>query len=316
MSTDEVATLIDEESESNTNKQDKVFDLPFKLRARPAQYSLDDEIQFSCHKDIACFNKCCRNIEIQLTPYDILRLKKHLTISSKEFVARFTYPFEMDGQGIPGLRLIHKSKSSECIFLTEEGCSVYQNRPTACRYYPLGNIGVRQKKDHKVNIMYFIMKEDRCLGHNEAKTQTVREYLHEQGAAQYDQYNDDWRDIIINKRSSGPAIGKPSERSMQLFDMCSYDIDSFRDFIQTSSFLNLFNIDHQMLDFLTSNDEELLLFAMRFLKQVLFGRKTIPMKQAAMERSFEKREFILQQRLEAEKLAHEPVDALEELIEH
>ncbi len=47
----------------------------------PVQLALDDKFQFRCHKGIACFNKCCENIDIMLTPYDILRLKNRLGIT-------------------------------------------------------------------------------------------------------------------------------------------------------------------------------------------------------------------------------------------
>ncbi len=39
----------------------------------------EDSFQFNCHKGIACFNKCCENIDIMLAPYDVLRLKKRAT---------------------------------------------------------------------------------------------------------------------------------------------------------------------------------------------------------------------------------------------
>jgi len=35
----------------------------------------DKVIQFRCHKDVKCWNACCSNIDITLTPYDVLRLK-------------------------------------------------------------------------------------------------------------------------------------------------------------------------------------------------------------------------------------------------
>jgi len=307
--------VIDREGASHSHEDNQVLDPSFTLSVKADQYSLDDKIQFDCHKDIGCFNKCCKHIEIQLTPYDILRLKKHFEISSNEFVARFTFPFEMNSHGMPGLRLTHKPGSSECIFVTDEGCSVYEDRPTACRYYPLGNMGIRKKEPNKISTVFFIVKEDSCLGHNEQKTQTIREYLNEQGADFYDQYNEDWRDIIVKKRSRGSTIVKPNDRSMQLFDMCSYDIDSFREFIQTSTFLNLFDIDQNTLDILINYDEELLLFAMRFLKQVFFGKKTIPLKQFANEKHLQQPVNILQQKAKTEIVVHKSVELLEDWVD-
>ena len=34
----------------------------------PNQLDGDTVIQFRCHKDIDCFNACCRNIDIMMTP--------------------------------------------------------------------------------------------------------------------------------------------------------------------------------------------------------------------------------------------------------
>ena len=87
-----------------------------------------------------------------LTPYDIVRLKRRMDLSAGEFVARYTLPFEMDSHGLPGLKLATKPKSSACTFLTESGCSVYEDRPAACRYYALGNMGVRSKGASSVEV--------------------------------------------------------------------------------------------------------------------------------------------------------------------
>ncbi|HEY5602718.1 MAG TPA: YkgJ family cysteine cluster protein [Gammaproteobacteria bacterium] len=314
MSTEETVELNDETGISGPADTDQAFEIPFKNPVKPVQYTLDDRIQFNCHKGIACFNKCCKSIEIQLTPYDILRLKKHFDLTSKEFVARYTMPFEMDAHSMPGLRLVHKPGTTECVFLTEEGCSVYADRPTVCRYYALGNMGVRKKDGDKVEDVYFLVKEDHCLGHYEPKTQTVRDYLHEQGADQYDEFNKDWRDIIIKKRSSGPTIGKPSERSMQLFDMCSYDIDNFREFIQSPSFQSIFDLDEDTTRTLIEKDGELLKFAMRFLKQVLYGETSIPIKTGAREQRLQERHDVLQARKQAEIEKHKNKAAFDDYI--
>ena len=53
----------------------------------PVELNLDSEFQFHCHKGIACFNACCKNIDIQMTPYDIVRLKQRLEMNSSEFLS-------------------------------------------------------------------------------------------------------------------------------------------------------------------------------------------------------------------------------------
>jgi Fe-S-cluster containining protein len=270
--------------------------LPFQSPVQPVELRLDSEFQFNCHKGIACFNECCKSIDITLTPYDIVRLKRRLGMSSKEFVARHTVPFEMDAHGLPGLKMATKPGAGECVFLTQEGCSVYQDRPAACRYYALGNMAVRKKDSSDVEDVYFVVKEPHCLGHQEPVKQTVGEYRKNQGIDKYDEMNREWRDIVLKKRSSGPTVGKPSSRSMQLFDMCSYDMDSFREFIQSEGFQAVFDLDADQQARLKSDEDALLSFAFRFLKQVLFGEKSIPIKEGAREKRISERGEVWQTR--------------------
>lgn len=268
-----------------------VFDVPHKSPVRPHQIQATDEFQFDCHPGISCFNECCKNTQIQLTPYDIVRLKLRLGETSDEFVAKHTVPFEMDHHGLPGLRLATKPGTKVCVFLKESGCSVYEDRPTVCRYYALGNMGVRKTGRAIVEEAYFLVKERHCKGHFEPKKQTVDDYRKCQGVEHYDAMNREWRDIIIKKRTSGPTIGAPSTRSMQLFDMCSYDMDSFKSFIQSPGFRKLIALEDEKIQELVEDEEKRLVFAFKFLKQVLFGEKTIPVDdQAQQERLVEAKE--------------------------
>jgi uncharacterized protein len=255
----------------------------------PVKLGLDDTIQFDCHKGIACFNRCCRNIDITLTPYDILRLKRRLGLRAQDFIERYTVPFEMDHHGMPGLKLRTRADSPACQFVTEEGCAVYTDRPAACRYYALGSMGLRKKDSPAVEDIYFVVREDHCLGHYEPRTLTVREYREEQGVDKYDEMNREWRDVVLKKRSSGPTIGKPSERSLQLFFLASYDVDGFREFVMSPGFQDIFDLDAPTLEQLQTDDEALLQFGVRFLKQVLFGEMTIPRRQDALERRMAQR---------------------------
>lgn len=270
--------------------------IPFESPVRPTQLGPDDAFRFDCHPGISCFNECCRNSDIQLLPYDIIRLKNRLQTTSCDFVARYTVPFQMDAHGLPGLKLQTRPGTRECVFLGAEGCTIYTDRPAACRYYALGNMGVRAKDSAIVEDMYFVVKEPHCKGHQEPRTRTVREYRREQGVDRYDELHREWRDIVIKKRSSGPTVGAPSGRSLQLFDLCSYDMDKFREFVQTSGFGEIFDTQAIGIDRLLKDEEALLAFAMRFLKQVLFGEMSIPQRAGAREARLAKRRARIQER--------------------
>ena len=255
---------------------------------QPVQLGPDDSFQFRCHKGIACFNKCCQNIDIMLAPYDVLRLKRRLKLSSRDFIDNFTRDYQMDGHGMPGLKLATKDESPACVFLRPEGCGVYEDRPSACRYYALGLLSMRKKDSPTDEDSYFVVKEDHCLGHQEPKTQTVRDYRKEQGLEEYDAINREWRQLVLKKRSSGPTIGKPSERSMELFFLGSYDLDGFREFISSSSFSELFELDPAETQALLADEVALLRFAFRFLRQALFGEISIPIRADAADKRRER----------------------------
>ncbi len=270
---------------------------PYISPIDPVELSLDDVVQFRCHTQISCFNVCCRNIDLPLTPYDILRLKRRFGLKSSEFVGQYTTPYPMDYHDLPGLKMNVKPGTTECIFLSEEGCTVYEDRPAACRYYALGSMGVRKKDDPNVENIYFVVKEDHCRGHEEPHRLTVSEYRQEQGVDRYDEMNEEWRDIILKKRSSGPTVGRPSDRSKQLFDMCSYDVDQFREFIQSTGFKEVYDLSEDEMTKLLQVEDELFQFAMRFLKQVLYGVMTIAMKPDAREKRLRR----ISERIKAQK---------------
>ena len=252
---------------------------------QPVSLGLDDKFRFRCRKGIACFNKCCENTDILLTPYDLLRLKNRLDLSSREFIDKYTRDCELDGHGMPGLKLGHRPGSAACVFLTPEGCGVYPDRPAACRYYALGHMALRKKGSPTDEEAYFVVKEPHCLGHEEPHEQTIREYRIEQGVDKYDDVNHDWRRIVLKKRSAGPAVGRPSQRSFELFFLASYDLDGFRAFVASKGFRRVFDVPEEEYRRILTDEEQLLRFAFRYLRQALYGEATIAlMEGAAAER--------------------------------
>jgi hypothetical protein len=256
---------------------------------QPVKLSLDDTIQFRCHKDIACFNECCKRIDIVLTPYDILRLKKRLELTSDEFLKQYTVPYEMDGHGMPGVKIRTADDNPACPFLREDGCSVYEDRPTVCRYYALGLMSMRTQNTLTDENAYFLIKEDHCLGHNEPRTLTIQAYRQEQDVEHYEEMDQEWRQIVLKKRSSGPTIGKPSPRSFQFFFMVSYNLDQCLAFIQSQGFADVYDLSTDEFEQLQTDDVALLKFGFRLLKQVLFGEMTIPLKADAMQKRVQQR---------------------------
>ena len=275
------------------------FNVPFESPVAPEQLGPDDVIQFRCHKDIACFNACCKNIDITLTPYDIARMARRLNVPTWQVMLKYTMPYDIDAHGMPGVKMRPVEGGTACQFVTDEGCSIYGDRPTACRYYAMGTMQLRRKEAKQLEDVYFMVKEPHCLGHDEPRTLTVAEYRQEQGVDEYDEINKEWMDIVIKKKSAGPTVGAPSERSLQLFSML-YDLDAFRLFTQSEGFQAMFDIDAATRRALDEDDKALLRFGARFVKQILFGEHSIALKSGAREKRYsERKDMIMKKHQEA-----------------
>jgi hypothetical protein len=254
---------------------------PPQSPVQPAQLTDDTVIRFRCHRDVACWNKCCEQIDITLTPYDLLRLKRRLDLTSQQLLAAYTVPFEMDSDGLPGVKLRTADDSPRCLFLTDAGCGIYADRPTACRYYPVALLSLRRSGQAEDEQSYALVREDHCLGHAEEREITIRDYRAEQGVDEYDALSRGWRQLILKKKSLGPKVGKPSPRTLQLFFLASYNLDGFRDFVLSDGFRAAHVLDDAEYDRLRDDDEYLIEFGARLLRQVLFGEASIPLRGAA-----------------------------------
>lgn len=287
---------------------DKTQNLPFAINpVVPQTFDASKVIQFQCRKGIACWNACCSNIDISLTPYDILRLKHRFETSSGEFLQKYTVPYEMEQDSIAGVKLRPVANGTACQFMTPEGCSVYDDRPTACRYYPVALLSLRRQDEYTDRASYALIEEPHCLGHKEPRQISVDAYRKEQGLEEYDDLARGWRQLILKKKSSGPSIGKPSKRSLELFFMVCYDIDRFSQFVASDGFSDIYDLPAQEMKDILCDDVELMQFGFRFLRQVLFGEETIPLRQEAAEQR-RLRHLERRQRIETEAAARRALE--------
>ncbi|MDH5231736.1 MAG: YkgJ family cysteine cluster protein [Gammaproteobacteria bacterium] len=274
--------------------------LPFESPLVPELLDGQHQIKFQCYKGIECYNACCKQADITLTPYDVIRMKTRLGLSSTDFLAKHTVPFEMDGDGLMGIKLKTTDDEPVCLFMNDEGCSIYEDRPSACRYYPSGLMSMRAKDSPTDQRHFFVVKEDHCKGHGLGDGISVDEYREQQGVIEYDEANHPWYQIMLKKKSAGPAVGTPSPTSLQFFFMCSYDIDRFKRFIQAESFSKAYDVSPDEIQSMLDDELKLLDFSFRLMKQVLFGEHTIPTMEGAAEKRAEERKEILEMRRQIE----------------
>lgn len=274
----------DTKSDPKTALNASFGDLPNQSALMPVRLLPTSKLQFDCHPGISCFNECCKRSRVTLTPYDLIRLKNRLGMQASEFVVRYTMPVELDAHGLPGIQLLPAEGETQCPMLGENGCTVYEDRPTACRYYPVGSGAFREAEAPDASDFFFLVKEDHCKGHDEPKEQTIANYCDGQGTEPYDEFNALWNRLILKKRSAGPAVGKPSPRSLEFFFMCSFDMEGMHDFISTPSFQEVYDLSPEELDKILNDEFERLRFSFRLLDQVLYGQNTIPMRKDAVEK--------------------------------
>lgn len=244
----------------------------------PVERTLDSKFKFRCYKDISCFNRCCRLTNILLTPYDILRMKNRLGISSGDFLEKYTYTHidEKSSHPFAVLKMMDDNEG-KCPFVTPEGCSIYEDRPTNCRYFPVGQgLMISGSQDEPVNKdFYFFIKEPECLGYQEDKEWTIGTWRIEQGVDLYDEMNSEWKEIQL--RRDNPGQPKLDQKKQPLIYMASFDIDKFRRFIFESRFLDI--IDAEEVEKIRTDEIALMKFGFKYLKYILMLEETLKLKE-------------------------------------
>ncbi len=233
--------------------------------------------KFSCHKGISCFNMCCTDVNIFLTPYDIIRMKNRLKISSQEFLDKYTFLPIDESQNHPVVMLkMNDDERKSCPFVRSEGCSIYEDRPWSCRMFPLGVASPKESGEGGERDFYFMIEESVCQGYLQQKDWTVADWIADQGVEHYSEMGELFKELSLHdffkeKKQLTPA-------KLEMFYTVCYNIDKFREFVFGSSFLERFEVDEELVNEIKSDDEELLKFGITWLKYCLFGDKTMRVK--------------------------------------
>jgi Fe-S-cluster containining protein len=230
----------------------------------------EDTFQFSCHPGVSCFNECCSDVNIVLTPYDVLRLKTRLGISSEEFLEKYCLAATGPNQRLPIVMLrMSDDEGKPCQLVDpEKGCTVYEDRPWACRAYPVG-IASPASGSSEMEKFYFLHKEEVCQGFEEPKEWTVGDWLKDQGAEPYDELGELFKEISLHEHFLQGGTLEPQK--LEMLHMVCYNVDKFRRFVFESTFLERFVIDQETVEKIRKDDVELLKFGFQWLKYTLFG---------------------------------------------
>ena len=244
---------------------------------------LDDRFAFECHPGVSCFNQCCGDVNIFLSPYDVLRMKKRLGMTSSEFLDKYALlPVHKDMKFPTVVLRMNDDDAKTCPFLTARGCGIYTDRPWPCRMYPLGLAARKDTPDGwRGEHRYFLLKENACQGHCGGPEHAVRQWLEEQGVDEYDEWGDAFKELTLHEFFEQGGVLGPEKMHM-LFTAC-YDLDRFREFVLDSTLLQRFEIDEDFVEEMRYSDEALLRFAYLWLRFSLFGEPTVRAKPNVVE---------------------------------
>jgi Fe-S-cluster containining protein len=237
--------------------------------------SSESSFRFHCHSGLACFNRCCREATIILSPYDILRLSRSLGLPTGEFLRRHTRREAEAVSGLP-LVLVKPARTGGCPFLAEVGCTVYEDRPAACRLFPLtqgSELSSGGLVDH-----YFLRRLDYCQGFAGGREWTVAAWQSDQGFVEFDRARRAWLQLLL--RQAQPGRAPLDDRILSQFYMVAYDLDAFRTFVFESAFLPAHGLTLEEALPLRVDDLALLSCSAVYLEHLLFPEETPPLRQA------------------------------------
>ncbi len=233
-----------------------------------------ETFSFRCQEALGCFTKCCRNLNLFLYPYDVLRLKNGLNMSSDKFLDTYMDIVLRESNYFPDV-LLRMAQDDErtCPFLGESGCIVYPDRPDTCRTFPLEQGIMFHGPKAKATDIYFFRPPDFCLGQHEPDEWTTHRWAEDQGAVTYHKMTAKWAEVKGLFQSDPWGIEGAYGRKAKMAFMATYNLDRFREFVFNSTFLKRYKLKKEILKKIKADDVELMKFGFGWVKSFVWGMK-------------------------------------------
>ncbi|GAB7079392.1 YkgJ family cysteine cluster protein [Megalodesulfovibrio paquesii] len=223
--------------------------------------------RFACHPNVPCFNACCSDLTLMLTPYDVLMLRRELRMPSQTFLQEHASTGSHPQTGFPlvFMTMLEDARKS-CPFVRPEGCSVYNARPGACRAYPLGRAS--RIEDGQVKERYFLVQEEHCQGFNQDRHWTPSAWYADQQLLIYNDENDRYMALMARQRQTGRLLDR--KRSAMAL-MALYQPDQFQQFIRSAGLLGKLDLSPERQAMILSDEYATIDFAYHWLEFLLYG---------------------------------------------
>jgi hypothetical protein len=229
----------------------------------------DETFRFSCHPGVACFTDCCRQLDLALSPYDVLRLSNHLGLAPSAFLDQYAVVEQTEGCAFPQvfLCMVDDGRAS-CPFVTASGCSVYADRPGACRTYPLGR-GAFTTPDGDRHEMHVLLTEPHCKGFSEGNQQDITAWQKDQDLSFYNAMNDELLAVLQHPDLKDGQ--QPGAQELELF-LSLYSLDTLRHQLLDATLALPFSLTESERQEIATQDLALLRLGIRWLDHVLAKR--------------------------------------------
>ena len=216
---------------------------------------------------------------IVLTPADVLSLARAAGLGTREFLERHTLNPITKDLHLPVVMLrMGEAPQKRCPFVSDQGCTVYEARPWACRMYPVGMALPPARPGVEPEPTFFLFEDEFCDGRRSERLWNVDRWQRDQGLLDREDLEAGFRDLVGHPWFIGGRQLDP--RRVHLFYMAAYDLDTFREFIFSTSFVRRFELDDALVEALRTDDRALLRFSFRWLRYALFGEPTVTLRRA------------------------------------
>lgn len=234
-----------------------------------------DRFTFQCRPELSCFNRCCRNLNLFLYPYDVLQLKHGLGMSADAFLEKYVDVVMRKGNYFPDVLLkMSENADHACIFSDSSGCRVYQDRPFTCRTFPVEYGLEYPGQNRKPELIGFFRPPEFCQGRYETHAWTLQTWSGDQGAAKHQQMSRKWSEVKQLFRSDPWGREGPQGNRAKMAFMASYNMDAFRAFVFESSLLKRYKVKAELLKKIRRSDLDLMLFGFDWIKLFVWGIQT------------------------------------------
>ena len=148
--------------------------------------SESDLLQLSCGVNGCTSNCCTKSAPIVLNPYEIASICRESKMSYEDLLDI------VETDRVNGFPLVMLPRDPACHFWTDRGCRIYQDRPLACRLFPLGRVFENGRS--------YIILPDRnlCAGLVSAPVRTLTDYLREEDTEMQIRMADAWIEFVTD----------------------------------------------------------------------------------------------------------------------